>query len=584
MNLSNLFFSIIFLFLLQACASSKPKSDKLCPKIYIHSDDVIELSETENRLICGDSEVDAYKVIPSYQASYMLTGLLQSRGYSQPRFEYVGDLLHVYTEKKSYLKHVIVVSGNEADNKMVEDEVMRQYEGEIITPKLLDAIEKDTLTLLRNNTYPCAKISSTVDASIETVTVTLNGLEPFQYGVIPREEIPGVYTEALERFYPFVATDYFSESKLSLTEKRFLRSGVVQGTYFQEKCDLKNKNFSLNQQFIPGTSKTVRLGIGASTEVGPMVRAKWSNQRSGNMASLIEANLQMSFKNQYFIFSSDRYMWRETPRKSLLTTFEVERDDQTTYQETTASLKPHLKWTRDTSSREWTWTTGPTIIIGSYIDNSSDSDTKRIKTGALEGMLRTQSHTYEIFDIHPEAGDFMQFNFDFRHPSMGFVDPLLKLDLSYLRLKRLGDLGKGSAIGGIRVNTSTTWVPDEVSLTSLPPSVKYYGGGSDDVRGFKLSTLPDSNGLGALTKLGVKFEFRKTYVFIPTIESFTFVDTVFFGSRPWELDNRLWYSPGTGLRWLSPIGLVQGYVARGLSTESVRDEGNYFYLGLGGVF
>lgn len=585
MNLSNLFFTIIFLFFFQACATSIPKkSDKLCPKIYIHSDEIIELSETESRLICGDNEVDAYKIIPSYQASYILTGLLQSRGYSQPRFEYIGDLLHVYTEKKSYLKHIVVISKNEKDNKMVEAEVMRQYENEIITPKLLDVIEKDTLKFLRNHTYPCAKITSTVDASAETITIVLEGLEPFQYGVVSKEEILGVYTEALDRFYPFTATDYFSEGKLALTEKRFLRSGIVQGTYFQEKCDLKNNNFSLSQEFIPGTSKTVRFGIGASTEVGPMLRAKWSNQRSGNMASLIEANLQMSFRNQYFIFSSDRYLWRDHPRRSLLTTYEVERNNQTTYLETTSSLKPHLKWTYDTSSREWVWTTGPTFIVGSYIDNSNDSDTKRIKTGALEGMLRTQSHTYEIFDIHPEDGNFMQFNFDFRHPSMGFVDPLLKLDLSYLRLTRLGNLGKGSAIGAIRMNTSTTWVPNEVSIGSLPPSVKFYGGGSDDVRGFKLSTLPDSNGLGALTKLSVKFEFRKTYVFIPTIESFTFVDTTFFGFRPWELESRLWYSPGTGLRWLSPIGMVQGYVSRALSNQVMKDDGNFFYLGLGGVF
>lgn len=583
MNLSNLFFTIIFLFLLQACASA-PKSDKLCPKIYIHSKDEFELSDTEQRLICGDSEVDAYKVIPSYQASYMLTGLLQSRGYSQPRFEYEGDLLHVYPENKSHLQHVIVVSDNVADNEMVAAEIMRKYGEEVITPKLLDAIEVESITLLRNNTYPCVKLTSSVDASLETVTITLTGLESFQFGNIEKEEIAGIYNEALERFYPFIASDYFSERKLTLAEKRFLRAGVVQGTYFQEKCDLKNKTFSLNQQFIPGTSRTVRLGIGATTEVGPMFRARWSNQRSGNMASLVEANLQLSFRNQYFSLTSDRYLWRDTPRRSLLTTLEVERDDQATYLETTTQLKPHLKWTRDGTSRLWTWSTGPTLIYGSYITNADNSDTKRIKTGAVEGMLQTQSHTYEIFDLHPEDGDFMQFNFDFRHPSMGFQDPLLKLDLSYLKLLRLGNLGKGSAIGGIRLNSSTTWVPDDVLLSSLPPSVKFYGGGSDDVRGFKLSTLPDNNGLGALTKLSLKFEFRKTYVFIPTIESFTFVDTTFFGYRPWEVENRLWYSPGTGLRWLSPIGIVQGYVARSLSTEEIRDNGNYFYLGLGGVF
>ncbi len=584
MNPSNFFFTIILLFLFQACATSKPKNDKLCPKVYLHSDDELELNETENRLVCGDSEVEAYKLIPSYQASYILTGFLQSRGYSQPRFEYVGDLLHVYTERKSYLKHVVVVSENEEYNKLVEAEVMRQYADEIITPKLLDAIEKDSLKFLRNNTYPCSKISSTVDASTETVTITMTGLIPFQYGVVAKEEISGVYAEALDRFYPFTSNDYFAESKLALTEKRFLRSGVVQGTYFQENCDLDNNKFSLSQQFIPGNSKTVRFGIGASTEVGPMIRAKWSNQRSGNMASLIEANLQLSFKNQTFLFSSDRFMWRENPRRSLLTTYKLERNFQTTYKETTSSLKSHLKWTRDTDSREWIFTTGPAFIVGSYVDNSNDSDTKRIQTGALEGMLRTQSHTYEFFDIHPEAGDFMQFNFDFRHPSMGFIDPLLKLDLSYLKLLRLGNLGKGSAIGGIRLNSSTTWVPNEVVTASLPPSVKFYGGGSDDIRGYQLNKLPDSNGLGALTKFSVKFEFRKTYVFLPTIESFTFVDTALFGLRPWDLEPRIWYSPGTGLRWLSPLGMLQGYYARALSNEKVKDNGNLFYLGLGGVF
>lgn len=584
MNLFNLFFTIFFLCLIQACATSKPKSDMLCPKVYLHSDDDLELNETENLLVCGDNNVEAYKLIPSYQASYILTGFLQSRGYSQPRFEYVGDLLHVYTEKKSYLKHVIVISDNEEYNKLVEDEVMRQYADEIITPKLLDAIEKDSLKFLRDNTYPCSKIESTVDASVETVTIKMTGLIPFQYGILDKEEIQGVYSEALNRFYPFTSNDYFSASKLALTEKRFLRSGVVQGTYFQEKCDLVTPSFSLSQQFIPGTSKTVRFGIGASTEVGPMLRAKWSNQRSGSMASLIEANLQLSFKNQTFLFSSDRFMWRQNPRRSLLTTYKLERNFQSTFKETTSALKSHLKWTRDTDLREWIFTTGPTFIVGSYIDNSNNSDTKKIQTGALEGMLRTQSHTYEFFDIHPEAGDFMQFNFDFRHPSMGFIDPLLKLDLSYLRLLRLGNLGKGSAIGGVRINTSTTLVPDEVTTASLPPSVKFYGGGSDDIRGYSLNKLPDGTGLGALTKFSVKFEFRKTYVFLPTIESFTFVDTALFGLRSLDLEPRIWYSPGTGLRWLSPLGMLQGYYSRALSNEVVKDNGNLFYLGLGGVF
>jgi translocation and assembly module TamA len=581
-----IFISFFIILFFAGCAST-PQTDKLCPKVFIHTkEDMKEfkLSDTEKKLVCGDESVEAYKVIPSYQASYMLTGFLQSRGYSQPRFEYVDDLLHVYPEEKSYLKHAIVLSDNEGFSKEVEDEIMRKYKKKVITPKLLDDIEAATVNLLRDNAYPCAKLESSVDASKETVTITLNGLIPFQYGPIAKEPIEGVDPRALARFYPFVEQDYFSGKKLTLAEKRFLRAGIVQGTYFQESCNLKNKTFSLTQQFIPGDSKTIRLGVGASTEVGPMVRAKWSNQRWGDMASSIEASMQLSFKNQIFNISSERFLWKDSPRRSLLTSLEVERDDQTAYEETTATLKPHIQWTRDGVSRLWTWSVGPTLIAGSYVTDADSSDTRRIHTGAIEGSVETKSHDYEVYDLHPEEGDFAQFHFDFRHPSLGFTDPLLKLDSSVLKLIQFGNLGKGSAIGGIRLNMATTSVPSRLDLSTLPPSVKFYGGGSDDVRGFKLNSLPFNDGLGALTKVGVKFEFRKTYVFIPTIESFTFIDTAYFGKKSWNLDHRLWYSPGTGLRWLSPIGIVQGYVARALSNESIKDDGNFFYLGLGGVF
>ena len=583
MQLINLFFLLIFTIMLQSCAHSD-KKDKICPKVTIHSVENFELTDTEKRLICGDPDSVAYKVIPSYQASYLLTGFLQSRGYSSPRFEYTDDLLDVYPEDKAYLTQVIVKSGFDIDDKNIQTEIMRKYKKDVITPKLLDSIEDEALSIVRNRAYPCAKLESSVDASKGEVTIVVNGMEPFKFGHVAKEHIEGVDDRALARFYPFIEADYFSEKKLTLTEKRFVRSGIVQGTYFQEKCDLKTKSFSLSQQFIAGTAKTIRLGIGASTEVGPMVRAKWSNQRAGDMASLIEANAQLSFKNQYFNIISDRYMWPETPRRSLLTTLELERDKQTTFEESSATLKPHIQWTRDGTSRLWTWSVGPTLIASSYVTNESDSDTKKIKTGAIEGLLQTKSHDYELFDLHPENGDFFQFNFDFRHPSFGFIDPLLKLDLTYLRLMKIGNLGKGEAIAGVRVNTSTTWVQDFVKLDDLPPSVKYYGGGSDDIRGFDLSSLPSNNGLGSLTKFSLKLELRKTYVFIPAIESFTFIDLGFFGLRSWELDEQLWYSPGIGLRWLSPIGMVQTYVARGLSNRSIRDQGTQFYLGLGGVF
>lgn len=588
-NVSLLLFYLLFC-LVSACAS-KPQELQLCPNVLIHSDEKLDFSETEKQFICGDPESIAYKIVPIYQAKFSMQGFLQSRGFSHPKFVYEGEKLTVFTEEKTRLGEVKVVSEENSkeiiDTKSIEKEIYRHHKKEILTPKLLDKIESRAKSLLRDKGYPCVKVSSAVDSQTGVLTITLNDLVSFNFGEVKKEPIEGVNEKALERFYSFKANESFKEHELLLTEKRFLRQGIVAANFFEESCNLPENSFSLHHKFITGPPHTVRFGVGASTELGPMARAKWTNQRYGEMASLLEANIQASFKNQSINLLVDKYFWEDSPRRSLNTELSYERNDQNTFLETMGTLKPHLKWTRDTENRFWLWSVGPSLIAGSFkTDNNSDRRT--FKTGAIEGRLESNTHIYETFDTHPEEGEFYKFDFDFRHPSLGFSDPLLKLDLTYLRFLWLGNLGKGNAIMGLRLNTQTTWVPNDVNSTTLPPSVKFYGGGSDDIRGFKLNSIPDTNGLGALTKMSAKLELRRTNFFKESLESFIFLDTGFFGDQSWKVDSRIWYSPGAGVRWLSPIGLVQTFVARGLSNKSSthfdQDSGNFFYLGLGGVF
>ncbi|MDD4975103.1 MAG: BamA/TamA family outer membrane protein [Bacteriovorax sp.] len=571
---------------LSSCGTT-PTDVRLCEKITLHSPEKIEFTDTEKQLVCGDPEVEAYKVIPAYQAKYLFDGFLQSRGFSHPKYVFEKDLMHVYTEDKSYLTTVVANSAEDEISKLIEKEIIRYFKKEVITPKLLDAIEARAKTILRNHSYPCAKVASTTEPLLGKVILNLTGLKTFKFGPVILESIEGVADRALARFFSFKPEYLFGELELNLTEKRYLRQGIVQATFFQESCDLQSEQFSLTQKFIIGPPRTIRFGVGASTELGPMARAKWTNQRYGAMASILEASAQASFKNQSLKFRADNYIWATHPRQSLVSELILERNNQSTFTETSAQLRPHLQWTDDTPSRFWLWSLGPALLAGSY-KTEIKSENRNFKTGAIEGFVQTKTHTFEFFDIHPEEGDFSQINFDYRHPSFGFDNPLLKLDLSFLKLFWLANLGKGSVIAGLRLNPSTTWVPNNISKINLPPSVKYYGGGSDDLRGFKLSTLPDNTGLGALTKLGAKLEFRKTYFFVPSLESVAFVDTALFGERPWSVESRLWYSPGVGLRWLSPIGLVQTYLARSLSTQSsttfARDNGFLLFLGLGGVF
>lgn len=556
--------------------------EKVCRHVYIHDDD-IKLTDTEKQLVCGDKKVDAYKDVPAYQASFYLTGFLQSRGYLQPRFETIDDVLHTYVGKRTYVKKIKVLSDLEEENKYVKAEVKRLHKGKLLTTDELNSIEAEAHAIVRQRGYPCSKVQSEVNAKDGTVTIQLLRMAFFHFGEVDKEKIPGLRDNALDRYYPFKSEDVFNADLLRLNEKRMTRAEVVSGTYFLENCSEDLKSFSMEQKFIVGPPRTIRFGAGASTEVGPMARIKWSNNRSMSMASLLSASLEANLRTQSINLMADSFVWKEQPRRSILTQVELTRDSQYDYDQFVYSMKSQAKWTKDVGGHQQIYTLGPGYETGTYSTVES-TDTKTFATGLIYGSMQFTSHYYELFDIHPEEGDTLAASFDFRDPTFGFDETLLKLDATAAKLWRLANSGRGTLIGGVRFIGGTTWVSDDVSLKSLPPAVKFYGGGSDDIRGYLLKTLPKNDGQGALSKLALKWELRRTYFWKESLEAFTFVDSALFGDQSWELDQQLWYSPGIGIRWLSPIGMVQGYVARALSLNPNTDEGNYLYAGFGGVF
>jgi translocation and assembly module TamA len=560
--------------------TAAPAGTELCPGIQLSNGD-IELSDTEYRMVCGDPDQKSYQYIPPYQARFFLTGFLQARGYLSPEFNILDNVLHVTVGEKTRVKKIVVESELPEVSKKIGKEIRRRFRRKTITPSLLNRIETESLSLLRQNSYACSSVESLVDVPDATLVLKLKQLEAYQFGTIAKESIPTMDEEALERFYAMRPEQEFNERKLTLTERRMLRSFVVQGTYFLEKCE--DGQFSLAQQFLLGPPRTLRYGAGASTEVGPMARVRWSHHRYGSMASQLDANLQASLITQSLRLSANSFLWKHRPRRSLNTMLELRREDQVDFEERSLQLRPHLQWTRDTREHFWLWSLGPSYHAGTY-DFSQSSLIRSFSTVALEGQLQWMSHDYEFYDFHPEEGHHFSSNFDFRHPAMGFVDPLLRLESSFVRLQRLAYWGRGSAIAGLRLSGATTWVGEGTSLARLPPSVKFYGGGSDDIRGFRLRSLPENAGLGALTKLSGKLEFRRTNIIRDNFELYTFVDGSHFGERSWYVSPRLYYSPGVGLRWLSPIGLVQSFVSRGYATAPRENLGYLVFLGMGGTF
>ncbi len=571
----------LFAFILLLIFTSAAISDvTYCPTVKL-SGRKINFTDTELQLICGDPKSHAWKYIPPYEAQYILKGFLQSRGYLSPEFKVEDKILHVKRGRRSKVKNVVVVAGNVNLEKKIKKDVKRLYLRRELSTSMLNSLEAESTGQLRRRGYPCSKVESEVDVTSDSVTVIVKPDEKYKFGTIKQEKIPGLHENALARFYPMEEDQRFNGDLLTLTEKRILRAEVLQGTYFLEKCE--NKSFSLEQRFIVGPARAFRFGAGASTEVGPMARARWSHNRYGNMASLLSASLEASLRVQSLNLTSDYFPWTDRPRQSLFTQVNVIRESQFKYEQFLTRVRPQMKWTKDIHNHGTTLIFGPAYENGTF-HSQDKSDTRTFSTAVLEGSFQRMGHDYELFDVHPQDGNEESVSLSYRNPMLGFGQSLTKLDTSAVRLARLGNNGRGAIIGGIRMKAGTSFVKSTTDLSALPPEVKFFGGGSDDLRGYLLRTLPRNDGAGALTRFIAKGEIRKTHFFHEKMESFTFVDGGYFGEKSFSLESRLWFSPGLGLRFLSPIGQVQAYWARALATSPSKDYGNFFFAGIGGIF
>ena len=555
----------------------------ICDDVKILELDEFNLTASEKLLLCGDKRSNAYQYIPLYQKELYLKAYLQARSYLNPKFEIQDNTLLVHLGDTYEVSKVNITSDNNLKTSSLKKDLKRVYRKELLTPQTLNKIENHVKEEFRQVGYACIRPKGNVIIDKNLILIDLKNEKKYRFGVINRERIKGLLPEALDRFYPFERHHVFNSRLLELTEKRFIRSEVVQGTYFTDNCLENPEELAISQFFIIGPPRTIRFGAGASTELGPMFRFKWNNNRFKEMASKLGASLNLSYRVQSLSLRSEQFFWREAPRRSLYSDFTLYREDQKSYEETSLTFDNLFRFTRDKRGKFYSWALGPSYEYGLF-STADNVNTRTYSSIFLKSYFRFMDHDYEFYDIHPEEGNAFNMDLDLRSKNLGFHSDVVRINSDYTHFDRLFYWGKGSVIAGVKALAGTSIVNRDVSLSSLPPVVKFYAGGSDDIRGFDLRSLPFNDGQGALTRLGAKFELRRTHFIKPTLELFTFYDLVFMGEHSWQLDKTYWDSIGVGLRWLSPIGLVQTFLANSYEHVPYENLGPYAFIGLGGSF
>ncbi len=549
----------------------------LCPHIVIRAPDKISFTDPERRLVCGDPKLKPYEKVPLYQAEYHLRIFLQGRGYHAPVMQKKSKRLEVFAGTQSQISRIVLEP--EAEN--LQQALQKSFIERVQNPETLDQIGGDVIQNYRERGYPCAQVQMTANVADGSVHVLVDPKSRERFGKVRRDEVRGLERAAFERFYPFDANDWFDERDLNLSVKRIRRSRIVQSSYFEDDCEAAE--FFIRQKFMVGPPRSLRFGLGISTESGPLGRLRWVNHRFGKMASLLEASVSLTLRKQNLILTSDHFYWPERPRLSIFSQLELGHESEGKYKEYRAHIASKVQRSFDYNRHRLLLSAGPAY---SLISHRIDDDEQFIKTraGSLEASADFMSHIYEHFDYHPDEGRHFQLGLEFWNPILISPYTLLKVDINHREVRPVAYCGRGKCIVGFRTHLGTTFLENGVSLAELPRSLKFFGGGIDELRGYAPWDVPENHGMGALARALFGVEFRRTKLFVPSLESLCFLDFGVFGSGFHRLESPVYASSGLGLRWLSPVGLLQGYAAWSFKNNSIKDGSPYFYAGLGGEF
>ncbi|MEM9689735.1 MAG: autotransporter assembly complex family protein [Pseudomonadota bacterium] len=310
----------------------------------------------------------------------------------------------------------------------------------------------------------------------------------------------------------------------------------------------------------PGTRIEYTVGAGASTDTGPRFRTGFRNNRINRRGHRLLADFGGSeviqgISTEYRIPLAD-------PRKEWFSfTGLYVNEDNDTFESTIQRLG--LRWTKAMRSR-WLRTLSLDFDRESFTVAETTDTTRFVVPGiAFDQKISDR-------DLFPGKGRRLNVELRGTDESIGSTTAYLQARARGTLIRSLGDSNRFL----LRVDAGWTEASD---FSQLPPSVRFFAGGDDSVRGFDYESLgpvdDDGNVVGGEYLLVGSFEYERHLR--GNFYGAVFVDTgnAFNGDEP-----DLQTGAGLGLKWRSPLGPIRFYIGYPVSDDdgSVR-----FHLRLG---
>jgi translocation and assembly module TamA len=369
-------------------------------------------------------------------------------------------------------------------------------------------------------------------------------LGPVRLAPVPLNE------KLLRRLVPFAPGDPYSAEQVSLLHLNLLRSGYFDEVRLHPQLEEADADLAvpLDVDLTPTARNHLSLGLGAATDVGPRTRLDWARpwmNRRGHSALLrTELSLVRQDVSARYAIPLNPPLTHQLQFNSGWQREEIEDTDRETIHAGVQRRRLHDNgWQQN-------------LLLRWEQERFTQADVRDTTTLTLPGVSlgRLRSRGGPI----PVRGDRLFALAETAHPDF-FSD--IRLSRLLVQAKRLDSWGPHQLSGRLEYGAL-----DTADFDRTPPSLRFFAGGDQSVRGFGYQSLAPRNEEGEL--LGGRYlltaSLEYNYEFIRRWRAAVFYD-IGNASADSRFADGFAQGAGVGLRWLSPLAPLKLDFAWGVS-------------------
>ena len=359
----------------------------------------------------------------------------------------------------------------------------------------------------------------------------------------------------IDRYVPKLKGQPYDSVVLSQLNNTLAASGYFSSIQVRPDIDGRNNGeVPIDLTLSPGERIDYTVGGGFSTDVGPRLRGGYENRRVNRRGHQLNGELTLSEVLSEISGTYRRPLGQpDVEWLSYSGGFQFENTDTSESDRFSLGVR-----TAKRMGGNWIKSTSLSLQLDRFVV-ADERDDSRLLMPAL-GF----SHKQADQPINPRRGHSFRVEFRGASDALGSSTSFVQMISSIKLIRALGP--KGRLL--VRGDLGATFRDD---LDELPPSVRFFAGGLDTVRGYGFQTLGSVNeegeviGGSTLAAASVEYErlFADRWAYALFVDAGNAFDSESFEAR---------VGVGAGVKWLSPIGPFRFYLAHptNFSDRSVR--------------